>query len=102
MFYVAYGYLPFIVDHINGVEYGDGVDNLQEVTSSQNMQKKRIYNNNTSGTKGVFYRPDSGKWRAQINCDGERINIGTFITKQEAIDARKAKALELFGKYYNG
>lgn len=51
---------------------------------------------NTSGIKGVSRRKDSRKWRAYITCQGEHIWLGSFNTKEEAIEARRKAEQEYF------
>jgi len=51
--------------------------------------KRYKYSNNTSGVLGVYYRKDSGMWRARIGEGYNLINLGTYPTKREAIKARK-------------
>ena len=43
----------------------------------------------TSKHLGLFFRGDSNKWRAQIQINGEKINIGCFETEEEAKEARE-------------
>lgn len=45
--------------------------------------------NNTSGNKGVSYNKRENKWKAYIQFRGKRIDIGAYIYKQDAIQARK-------------
>lgn len=80
------------VDHLNR----DGLDNrkanLRVVTATENKQNKGIYNNNKSGTPGVYHsiRTRGRKpWHAQITRNGRQVLIGRFLTKEEAIAARK-------------
>ena len=44
---------------------------------------------NTSGEKGVHFVKKSSKWIARIGFKGERIYLGYFSSKQDAINARK-------------
>lgn len=39
---------------------------------------------NTSQFKGVSLTSDSGRWLAQITIDGQRRNLGTYLTKEAA------------------
>jgi hypothetical protein len=41
------------------------------------------------------HRPDNGKWAARIGFRGKRITLGSFDTKEEAMQARKDAAKEL-------
>lgn len=100
VFYVSYGYLPLIVDHIHGVHMGDGVDNLQEATNQQNTQKQRKSKNNTSGYRGVYWCKSSEKWQASIRIDGKNNHLGYYDTPEEAHTVYENKAKEVYGDFY--
>lgn len=102
VFYVAKGYLPLMVDHVHGVECGDGIDNLQEVTNQQNTMKQRKRVDNSSGFRGVSFNNKHGKWYASINENGKRIHLGCFASPEEASNAYETEAKRVFGKFYNG
>ena len=57
--------------------------------------------NNTSGIKGVCFHKASNKWIVQIMINGKKKHIGIYETKEQAIEARKLKAIELFGEFMN-
>ena len=45
--------------------------------------------NNTRGHSGVHYSIRENAWKAYIYYDNKLIHIGTFTSKQDAINARK-------------
>lgn len=45
--------------------------------------------NNKSGFSGVFYDKNDGKWLAKIKVMYKTINLGRYINKEDAIQARK-------------
>lgn len=92
IFYVANGYLPLIVDHKHGIEYGDGIDNLQEVTNSENVAKGSMRKDNTSGYKGVSFHKGIGKY--QVSIQGNY--IGCYSDLSKAKDAYAHYALKLY------
>lgn len=102
VFYVANGKLPQIVDHINGVDKGNGIDNLQEATNQQNVFKKKLHNNNTSGFRGVSWDKSRNKWLSQIQIDGKFKKLGRFNTPEEASTAYENAAKLTFGDFYRG
>jgi len=57
---------------------------------SINNQNKRIYKNNTTGCKGVYWDKFRKKYVATIN----RIYLGIFENLQDAIDIRKAAEIK--------
>lgn len=100
VFFSVHGYLPIVVDHIDGKEAGDGIGNLQAATQSQNLMKQKMRSNNTTGYRGVTLSKNRERFVAGIKHNGKRISIGVYDTAIEASEAYKAKAKELFGNCY--
>ena len=44
--------------------------------------------NNTSGQKGVYWHKGNKKWASNIRLKGEKIDLGYYVDKQDAINAR--------------
>lgn len=59
---------------------------------------KKLNKNNSSGCKGVSFRPDRGKWRAYIKVNRQDIHLGNFDTYEDACMARKIAEEKYFGK----
>ncbi len=89
------------VDHIDNNRKHNNLINLRFATHSQNQQNASISSKNTSGTKGVFWNNKNKRWMAQININGKRINLGSFINKDDAINIRVQRAKDAFGEYIN-
>lgn len=80
------------VDHINGVKSDNRISNLRQATAAQNQHNRKSQRNNTSGVKGVSFHKFSRKWWAGFNCDGEKIDLGYFDSKEDAaIAVREAR-----------
>ena len=56
---------------------------------------------NTSGMKGVHWNKKNNKWTAQITINGKRINLGSFLDKDDAINIRVQRAKDEFGEFIN-
>ena len=78
------------IDHINGVRDDNCIDNLRSVSQSENLRNQKIGVSNTSGVIGVSWHPTCLKWRAQIRVAGVAKHLGLFLSKREAIAARKS------------
>lgn len=78
------------IDHINGERSDNRIENLRAVTDRENSRNKSKYTNNTSGTTGVSWEKQEGKWHAIIRVDGRQKHLGFFDDIDEAIAARKA------------
>lgn len=89
------------VDHVNNDKLDNRVDNLRWATDSENTSNSVIRSDNTSGSKGVWYHKGGRKWCAEIMINGKKKYIGLFKTKEEASQARKEYANELFGEFTN-
>jgi hypothetical protein len=76
---------PDQVDHKDGPEAGNGIDNLREATVAENGQNQKISSDNTSGFPNVF--PDRNKWRAVITVAGRKHYLGLFDTAERAFMA---------------
>lgn len=81
------------IDHINHNGLDNRKCNLRICSRSKNMLNLHRKYQGVSKTK-------SGRYRADICHNYKRIYIGTYDTEDEAIEARKAKELELLGETY--
>lgn len=92
----------FDTDHINGNKLDNRRSNLRIVTRSQNMANTRIRRSNKSGYKGVFYFKfghRSKRWKAKIKVNYKMIDLGYFLTKEEAAKVYNLAAVKHFGEY---
>lgn len=92
--YMLTGELGISTDHIDGNTLNNRPDNLRWVNHATNMKNKKLYSNNTTGKSGVFYDAAKNKFKAQTGSGSNRVHLGTFNTKQEAIDARQSAESE--------
>lgn len=83
------GYWPeHDVDHINRIGDDDRWKNLRHVSRQCNLRNRGIQKNNSSGITGVYWYKRESKWRSEIVVCGERLLLGFFETKKEAVQAR--------------
>ena len=81
-----------VIDHINGIKSDNRLINLRDVTNAKNLLSwRKVSSNNTSGFLGVSKNHDG--WRAEINVNVQKINLGTYATKEEASIAYVAAKL---------
>lgn len=86
------------IDHANGDTLDNRKTNLRLSTNRQNQANSRMQINNTSGFKGV-YQSGTRRWRARLFTMGERINGGTYDTKEDAAKAYNRLAVKYFGEF---
>lgn len=91
------GSIPDEVDHIDGDSLNNKWVNLRPATTSQNHMNRKILKG-VVGLRGVV-KAKSGRYIAQIKKDGKYNYLGTFANKEDASEAYKQKAVELFGEF---
>ena len=98
-----YGEMPKgQIDHINHCRSDNRIVNLRDATCLENAKNASKRKDNKSGHTGVVKRKDTGRWIAQIAIGKITKHIGSYSTKQEAIDARKQKERELEFHFNHG
>lgn len=73
------------IDHIDRDRSNNRWVNLRLVSHAENIVNSGLRKDNSSGHKGVL-RIASG-WQARITRNGKRKTLGTFLTKDAAIQA---------------
>jgi hypothetical protein len=77
------------IDHIDGNGLNNSINNLREVSASDNNKNQPRRVDNKSGITGVVYdaRRES-PWIASVRVDGKKIHLGGFETIDGAASAR--------------
>ena len=79
IFLMFHGYVPDILDHIDGNKLNNNINNLRPATHAQNCRNAKIPKTNTSGYKGVTWDKENKKWMVQISVNGKNKKIGRFF-----------------------
>lgn len=87
------------VDHINHDTLDNRRQNLRIANQSEQSRNTRLSKANTSGVKGVSFNKITRKWIAYITVYRKRKNLGTFVTKEKAAQARCAAEIEIHGEF---
>lgn len=94
---IACGEIPEEVDHINGKQWDNRLENLRAVDRATNAKNlpKRI------GRPFLGISHQKGKFRARVNVGGKEISLGTYSTVGEAKAAREAALKQYnFGEHH--
>lgn len=87
------------IDHINGKVFDNRKSNLRIVDGDDNAKNLKLYKNNKSGHKGVYYIKRTNRWIAYIQSNKKKIHLGTFQLYDDAVKAREQAELKHFGDY---
>jgi len=86
------------IDHINGNSLDDRWMNLREATVTQNAWNHKGRKKKSDLPMGVRLN-SSGRFAARIGLNGKQIQIGTFDTKQQAVQAYSNARRKYYGQY---
>lgn len=93
-FYV-HGEMPkHEIDHINQIRDDNRISNLRQVTLSENQRNKTRKDSRVDEI-GIWWCRRRKRYIAEISLNGKKVYQKSFTDIDEAISARKAKALEL-------
>jgi hypothetical protein len=87
------------LDHVDGNGLNNKIENIRRATRSQNNMNQKLQKNNTSGVKGVFRCPKSGKYWPQINENGNKHWLGTCDTLEEASERYRLASIKYHGEF---
>ena len=83
VWFLNYGSVPKMLDHIDGDRVNNRVENLRPTTNGLNQRNRLSYG--ICKFKGVTI--DYGKYRCRANKGGKLIHVGIFKTPEEAARA---------------
>lgn len=87
IFMMFHGYMPRIIDHIDGNPSNNKIENLREASHAENMRNSQRPKNNTSGFKGVYLDRRNNHWIAQCWHENNKKHLGSYANIHEAVDA---------------
>lgn len=76
------------IDHINGKAADNRIENLRDVSNSENARNAKTYSTNTSGRTGVHYQTALRKYAAYIRVADRKMHLGFYDNLDDAIAAR--------------
>lgn len=89
------------VDHIDNNGLNNKRNNLRSCTNLQNSHNQRLPKNNSTGFKGVSYRPKKNLFFACIRVNGKIVSGGNFKNILLAANKYNQMALHYFGEFAN-
>ena len=101
-YYMYHGVDPLenLVDHENGGESNNKINNLRLANKSQNGTNHiKLRSDNTSGAIGVYWNKKLKKWVAWIVVNKVTKHLGLFTNKEDAIKARREAEIKYYGDF---
>lgn len=86
-------------DHENRNELDNRKSNLRKATQKENSRNRSVAKNNTSGFIGVYFSQKARKWWAMIEVNGNKLYLGLFSNKTDAIKSRLIAEAKYFKKF---
>ncbi len=103
IFLLLKGYLPKIIDHLDGNQENNNIENLRESNCKKNSYNLRKPINNTSGYKGVSQSNDpkrvNSPYKAAISWEGYTFGLGNYSDLEEAATAYNIAARLFFKEF---
>lgn len=65
-FLYVHGYIPNVIDHLNGNTFDNRIENLEDVTTRRNVINSKKRKTNKSGLTGVCFSKRDKMWIANI------------------------------------
>ena len=96
IFAMHHGYLPHIVDHIDGNPANNRIENLRAATKAENCRNSKMPKHNTSGVKNVSWHKANKKWAVHLNVNNHK----RFFGLHDNIEFADLVAHEARDKYY--
>jgi hypothetical protein len=87
------------VDHIDRNPLNNRIENLRAVDKALSKINTKTPVTNTTGYKGVLATP-SGRFQARLGYKRKKLYIGLYDTAEEAAQAVKEVAMELYGEFH--
>lgn len=91
--------LPEMLDHIDGNQLNNRIENLRAVTNSQNQRNQKLRKDSTSGIKGVSWINAHKRWAGQVWHEGKLYRAGYFEDKDECAAAVRELRESLHGEF---
>lgn len=95
------GKLNSIIDHINNNRFDNRIENLRECTRYENGQNSKLYSNNKSGYKNVFWVKREEKWKVEVRIEGKKKSFGLYDDIELAIIVAEEARNKYHGAFAN-
>lgn len=96
IFLLSHGWMPKVIDHIDGCRSNNKIQNLRQASWSENLQNMKLRSTNKSSCKNVSWSKTKKKWCVQLSIKGTQTNLGRY----DDIELADLVATEARNKYH--
>ena len=88
IFLYHYGFIPKYIDHADGNSLNNKIENLRDVSRTENLQNLKIAksHNKSTGVLGAYLH-NCGKFMSRIKVNKKDVYLGLFDTVEQAQQA---------------
>ena len=101
IYLMCHGFLPEMLDHIDGNKLNNKIENLRSCSGSQNQFNKKIPKNNTTGFKGILFNKKENRYFGRVRVSGKQYNTKRTKSLTEAVLLLRNLRENLHGEYFN-
>ena len=101
IYLICHGFLPEMLDHIDGNKLNNKIENLRSCSGSQNQFNKKIPKNNTTGFKGVTFIKAKKRYMGYVHISGKQYRTKLTKNLTEAVLLLRNLRENLHGEYCN-
>jgi len=102
IFLMHHGYMPVIVDHIDGNPKNNKIENLRDATYLQNALNVKVRKDSISGVQNVGWHKTHKTWCVHLTVYGKRKCIGYFKDLELAELVAQEARRKYYGNYARG
>lgn len=78
VFLMQHGYIPGVIDHIDGNTKNNRIENLRPSDKAKNACNSKTRSDNASGCRGVAWHKTAKKWMVQIAHNRKQKYLGLY------------------------
>jgi hypothetical protein len=99
IFMYHHGYVPNLIDHMDNNYLNNKIENLRELNTQLNTSRAGMFGHNTTGYRGVRFRPRDNKYIVNIKVDGYGYYCGQYEDIEFAASVYNYISQLIFGEY---
>jgi|TARA_R110002074_G_scaffold385163_1_gene566161 hypothetical protein len=101
IYLMCHGFLPAMLDHVDGDKLNNKIENLRACSNSQNQFNSKVPRNNTTGFKGILFNKKENRYFGRVRVSGKQYNTKRTKSLTEAVLLLRNLRENLHGEYFN-